>query len=98
MSELEQPTFMCEQCGGGRLHRQSVRSALWHGDRLVVVEDIPAMVCDDCHEQFFDDTTVLLLDRLRGEGFPEALANREIVAQVFSLGAAMPKAKGGGKT
>jgi hypothetical protein len=62
-----------------------VRSAFFHEDRLVLVEDIPALVCSDCKEQFYDDRTVVVLDLLRGEGFPAESAQEEIRVPVFSF-------------
>lgn len=75
----------CEQCGSSDIHSEFVRSAFWHGDRLVVVEDIPAAVCGNCHEQFYDDVTVMQIDLLRGNGFPAEKAHGELQAPVFSL-------------
>ena len=75
----------CSECGSREIRPETVRSAFWHGERLVVVEDISAAVCGGCGEQFFDDQTVMLLDMLRGEGFPTAKASGEMVASVFSL-------------
>jgi YgiT-type zinc finger domain-containing protein len=63
----------------------SVRSAFFHGDRLVVIEDIPALVCSGCNEQFYDDRTVVVLDLLRGNGFPLEEAREEIRVPVFSF-------------
>ena len=62
-----------------------VRSAFFHGDRLVVIEDIPALVCSGCNEQFYDDRTVVVLDLLRGNGFPLEEAREEIRVPVFSF-------------
>ncbi|MEW6486544.1 MAG: YgiT-type zinc finger protein [Thermodesulfobacteriota bacterium] len=81
----KQPGETCGNCGSDATHPASVRSAFWHGDRLVVVEDIPAIVCGACHEQFYDDHTVVLLDLLRGDGFPSESALRELRVPVFSL-------------
>jgi YgiT-type zinc finger domain-containing protein len=80
----EQPAC-CANCGGTNIHVDRVRSAFWHLDRLVVVEDIPALVCDDCHEQFYDDTTAVTLDLLRGDGFPPQDARGELRVPVFSF-------------
>lgn len=80
----------CERCGNTALRAQTVRSAFWHDERLVVVDDIPALVCDSCQEQFYDDSTVILIDLLRGEGFPEEQANAELRVPVFSLRDRMP--------
>ncbi len=71
-----------------------VRSAFWEGERLVVIEDIPALVCPDCREQFYDEATTMVLDLLRGDGFPEAKASSVMSVPVFSFGERMaPKGK-----
>lgn len=75
----------CEQCGSSDIRGELVRSAFWHDDRLVVVEDIPAAVCGSCHEQFYDDVTVMQIDLLRGDGFPPEKARGELLTPVFSL-------------
>ena len=82
----EQPAACCTSCGSPNIRNAKVRSAFWHGDRLVVVEDIPAIVCDACHEQFYDDRTAVMLDLLRGDGFPPEQAKAELVVPVFSFG------------
>jgi YgiT-type zinc finger domain-containing protein len=81
----EQVTQCCASCGSANVRNDRVRSAFWHQDRLVVVEDIPALICSDCHEQSFDDRTVVLLDLLRGGGFPTEEAHSELRVPVFSL-------------
>jgi YgiT-type zinc finger domain-containing protein len=62
-----------------------VKTAIWHGERLFVVEDVPAHVCDSCYEQFYDDMTTDSIRRLTEDGFPAAKAKREILVPVFSL-------------
>lgn len=81
----DQPVAHCASCGSPNIRMANVRSAFWHNDRLVVVEDIPAVVCDACHEQFYDDRTAVMLDLLRGDGFPAEQAKAELVVPVFSL-------------
>lgn len=76
----------CTQCGDTRVELHRVRSAFFEGERLVVVEGIPALVCLNCGERFYDDTTVVVLDLLRGEGFPESKAVGEMRAPVFRFG------------
>jgi hypothetical protein len=51
---------------------------------LVVIEDLPALVCNTCGEQFYDDATMLLIDRLRATNFPPEDAIRELCVPVFS--------------
>jgi YgiT-type zinc finger domain-containing protein len=94
MDANEQVPTECTHCGGSDLRTQTIRSAFWDNDRLVVIEDIPAIVCMNCHEQYYDDTTAVLLDLLRGDGFPPEKALREIAVPVFSL---RDRMKRGGK-
>ena len=75
----------CTRCGGHDLRNETVRSAFWHEARLIVIEDIPALICTDCQEQFYDDLTAVRLDLLRGAGFPDAQARTALRVPVFSL-------------
>ncbi|HMK78899.1 MAG TPA: YgiT-type zinc finger protein [Xanthobacteraceae bacterium] len=81
----EQVIAACASCGSGAVHVAAVRSAFWHDDRLVVVEDIPALICAACGEQSYDDNTMVVLDLLRGEGFPPERARAELRVPVFSF-------------
>jgi YgiT-type zinc finger domain-containing protein len=81
----DQSSAVCPGCGGSDIGMARVRSAFFHEDRLVVVEDIPALVCAGCNEQFYDDHTVVVLDLLRGDGFPAESAREEIRVPVFSF-------------
>jgi YgiT-type zinc finger domain-containing protein len=67
------------------LSATTVRTTIWQGDRVAIVEDIPAHVCGACLEQFYDDAVSEALRRLAEEGFPAAKAEREITVPVFSL-------------
>lgn len=87
MDSPQQPSgTTCMSCGSVNVRMSHVRSAFWQDDRLVVVEDIPALVCGACAEQFYDDATVVGLDLLRGEGFPAEKARAELRVPVFSFG------------
>ena len=79
-------SLRCSSCGSTNVHASRVRSAFWHDERLVVVEGIPALVCDQCGEQFYDDATAIGLDLLRGGGFPPENARRAIEVPVFEYG------------
>lgn len=59
-------TLACTGCAGGTLRPDKVKTALWQGDALVVVEDIPALVCQSCGERYFEDETAMALDLMRG--------------------------------
>lgn len=74
----------CPRCGAA-MRSDMVRTAIWMQERLVVVEDIPAQVCDACLEQFYDDDTTDALRRLTEEAFASATPKREVVVPIFSL-------------
>jgi YgiT-type zinc finger domain-containing protein len=80
-----QSSITCANCGSADVRMGEVRSAFWQDDRLVVVEGIPALVCGACAEQFYDDSTVVGLDLLRGDGFPPENARAELRVPVFSF-------------
>lgn len=81
----DQVIASCANCHSATVHVAEVRSAFWHDGRLVVVEDIPALVCEACGEQSYDDNTVVVLDLLRGDGFPQERARAELRVPVFSF-------------
>jgi YgiT-type zinc finger domain-containing protein len=73
----------CQQCGGAT-REDIVQAAFWHDEQLIVIEDIPARVCNHCGEQFYDDQTA---ERLHGLiAAPPANAGKEILVPVYSLG------------
>lgn len=63
----------------------TVRTAIWFGERLAVVEAIPAYVCQPCSEQVYDDDVSDALRRLAEDGFPASASTREMTVPVFSL-------------
>jgi YgiT-type zinc finger domain-containing protein len=79
-----QELALCPRCNVF-MDRARVRSAIWQGERLAVVEDIPAHVCPSCLEQYYDDDVSDALRRLNEEGFPDSSAERTVVVPVFSL-------------
>ena len=86
MDTAEQLSAACPVCESTDTRLARVRSAFWHDDRLVVIEDVPALVCNTCGEQFYDDATVLMIDRIRSNGFPAEDAVRELRVPVFAFG------------
>ncbi len=84
MDATQQLSAPCPVCESTDTRHAHVRSAFWHNDRLVVIEDVPALVCNTCGEQFYDDATVLMIDRMRQNGFPPEDAVRELRVPVFS--------------
>jgi len=86
MDTTEQLSATCPVCESADTRVDRVRSAFWHNDRLVVIEDVPALVCNTCGEQFYDDAAVRIIDRMRANGFPQEDAVRELRVPVFAFG------------
>jgi len=86
MDTAQQLSAACPVCESTDTRHAHVRSAFWHNDRLVVVEDVPALVCNTCGEQFYDDAAVHTIDRMRANGFRPADAIRELRVPVYSFG------------
>jgi YgiT-type zinc finger domain-containing protein len=84
MDTTQQLSAPCPACESTNTRHECVRSAFWQDDRLVVIEDVPALVRNVCGEQFYDNAAVLLIDRLRATGFPAEDAVRELRVPVFS--------------
>ena len=84
MSETFVLAPRCPRCDEP-MRSATVRTVIWEGDRLFVVEDIPAQVCDSCVEQYYDEDVTDALRRLTEDKFPAAEAKREVLVPVFSL-------------
>ncbi len=71
----------CYLCGGAT-KRQEITAENWWGEQLALVEDVPAWVCQQCGEQYFDAETSRQLDRLR-QAPPPAI--KTVPVPVYSL-------------
>lgn len=88
----------CTGCDGGILEPDQVRTAFWRGDELVVIEDVPALVCESCGERYFEDETAMKLDMLHGGKDAGHAPVRTLSVPVYSLAAPGAAAgKRGGK-
>jgi YgiT-type zinc finger domain-containing protein len=72
----------CSSCGAAT-HEDSVRAAFWTQKGLIAIEDIPARVCECCGEQYYDDHTAHLIEKLLNS--TTVIPQREMVVPVFSL-------------
>ena len=78
------PGVPCPRCESP-MEPATVKTAIWRGDRLFVVEDIAAQVCGSCLEQFYDESVTEALRRLTEDGFVSAEPVRELHVPVYSL-------------
>ena len=53
----------CEFCNSETRPRK-VRKQHWFQDRLYIMEDVDAEVCDECGERYFHATTLDAIDKL----------------------------------
>jgi hypothetical protein len=58
---------------------------MWNGGQLVLIESVPAMVCESCGEQFYEENVATGIRKLAETGFAGAKATREITVPVFRL-------------
>jgi len=84
MNVDQTPPGLCPNCNKP-LAISMVRTAIWQGDDVALVEDIPALVCASCSEQFYDDDVSDALRKLNESGFPKSEATKTIEVSVFSL-------------
>ena len=75
---------VCPRCATALVAR-TMRTAIWQGDRVAIVEDIPAQFCAHCNEQYYDDPVSDALRRLAEDGFPAESARSVIEVPVFSM-------------
>ncbi len=92
MEEDNKPPGLCPGCHEP-LVTGTVKTAIWRGDDVALVEDIPALVCGSCREQFYDDDVSDALRQLSENGFPAAEAAKTIPVPVFSLAGRIRKRK-----
>lgn len=84
MDERAPQLALCPRCNQP-MNSAKVKTVIWQGDQLFVVEDIPAHVCGSCLEQFYDEDVMDALRRLTEDKFPAAECKREVLVPFFSL-------------
>jgi YgiT-type zinc finger domain-containing protein len=81
----------CQECGG-ETREEVVEAAFWHDRRLIVIEDIPARVCNHCGEQLYDDQTAQRLYGLIAATL--AKPREQVLVPVYSLAGVEPSEEG----
>lgn len=76
----------CPSCRSSAVSRRHVRAAWWNGERLVVVDGVPATVCEACGEMAYDPAAEETLDAMKSRGFPPAWASRYLQVPIFEYG------------
>ncbi|WP_173931762.1 type II toxin-antitoxin system MqsA family antitoxin [Chelativorans sp. Marseille-P2723] len=84
MPEANGSSPQCGSCGG-KLEDKLVDVTMWTGRGLVVIENVPAQVCQDCQEQFYEKDAAMKIQELVSQGFPSSRLVREIKVPIYSL-------------
>jgi len=72
----------CKYCGC-ETNKDIIRAALWTNNGLIVIEDIPARLCEGCGEQFFKEEVTQKIRQITT--YPIVKAKRQIQVPVYSL-------------
>jgi len=72
--------MQCSVCGG-KVEETTVNLTLWERDKLMLIEDVPAAVCQDCGEQYYDEATAGTIKEVSLRGDPV----RHISVPVYRL-------------
>jgi len=72
----------CFQCGSPTV-KKLVTVENWWGDTFTLVENVPAWVCENCGEQYFDAEVIKELDEMKKKPLK---AQRVIQVPVYEYG------------
>ena len=70
----------CEICGKDTASIKRVTKSFGRGHSLVVIEDIPVLSCNSCHESYITADTAREIDRIRKNRVTVGKAKRVLVA------------------
>ncbi|MCZ7383665.1 MAG: type II toxin-antitoxin system MqsA family antitoxin [Candidatus Methanoperedens sp.] len=71
----------CQFCGGA-LKKQTVNLDLWKKEKLYVIKNVPAKVCEQCGEKYFSSKIYGIIDKLLKE---KSKPDDTMVVPVLSL-------------
>lgn len=54
----------CRNCQGDLEKKWITVEKEWQGERIII-EDVPAMVCEQCGETYFDSETTLRMEKIK---------------------------------
>ncbi|WP_417728785.1 type II toxin-antitoxin system MqsA family antitoxin [Roseovarius sp.] len=74
---------LCGKCKLGELQHKRIETAFWRNGGLVVIRNIPAMVCPTCGEEYVGNETAVGLDRMHGNGFTSHATSDQMIVPVF---------------
>lgn len=81
---MAQDQHRCDYCDTETINDR-VQLCLWEDGQPVIIEDIPARVCNNCYEQYYDEITQFKVQQLRMGGLSKSDADKVIEVPIFSF-------------
>ena len=82
---MKQELERCYFCGHGTLESRRVTVDLRRGERLIVIRNVPALVCDTCGERQYSLETSRAIGRLVEDVEQAGHAEEELRVPVVSM-------------
>lgn len=79
----------CTDCGK-EMTKTTSMMPMWLGAELKLIENVEVHVCDTCQTQAFDPAVDTAIRMLTATGFPDRIADRQLVVPVFDLTPFLP--------
>ena len=86
---MSEQAFDCHFCGGTVKTQQVDVMRQWKG-RYVLIENVPAHVCTQCGEQYYDADVAETMDQIMRTSESELGAKREICIPVVEMPTTYP--------
>jgi YgiT-type zinc finger domain-containing protein len=74
--------MICEFCGGETVSKK-VRKIHWFQQKLYIVDDVEAEVCQECGERYYHATTLDAIDQLLESGC--LVVKEQLQVQVIAM-------------
>lgn len=62
-TQEKKKTLQCPVCGG-QLKNDKIREEVWVEDKLLVIDNLPAKVCQHCGESIIDYSTMKKIEKI----------------------------------
>lgn len=86
---MNEQTFDCHFCGGNVTAKHVNIMRHWKG-RYILIENVPAHVCDQCGERYYDAVTAEAMDKIMRTSESQLGIKREICVPVIEMPAVYP--------
>ncbi len=92
---MSEQTFDCHFCGGKVTAQKVDVMRHWKG-RYILIEDVPAYVCAQCGEKYYDGVVAEAMDQIMQASETTLSPKREICVPVIEMSTVYPLPQGAG--